>query len=236
MSGASYTLVSNIRLLAPLDKWERLNHTSSRQRKRHSDVILDLPDVGVFANAITRLPVAPFDGERLAIPLLVKNLGRRASLPGMLRMYNQDPRNTGAQNPLDLIHRMTSSLLQRAVMPLQRSGAQVPIPALAPGEERVLTIGATYLSVVSTRLFVVAETNDDDFDADNNVQTLTFYAPETSSPLVGIDYPNIFKAPAVGRMLRLPDRSYYRTLLQQRMWETVGREESLRGLRALFGK
>jgi hypothetical protein len=236
MSGASYSVVSEIRMLAPLDEWERLGAASLRQRKQSSDVNLDRPDIGVFANAITRLPAAPFDGERLVIPLLVKNLGRRTSRPGLLRLYNQDAKSSPALNPAMLVQRLATSLIQRAALPLQRAGGDVPIPALAPGEERLLKIEARYLAAASTRLFVVAETNDDDFDPDNNVQTLTFYAPETSSPLLGTDFPNIFKAPAVGRMLQLPDRSYYRTLCQQRLWEYLGRESSLRNLRAFFGK
>jgi hypothetical protein len=235
MSGASYSVVSEIRMLAPLDEWERLGASSLRQRRQSSDVNLDRPDIGVFANAITRLPAAPFDGERLVIPLLVKNLGRRTSRPALLRLYNEDPKTSPPLNPVILVQRLATSLIQRAALPLQRAGGDVLIPALAPGEERLLRIEATYLSAASTRLFVVAETNDD-FDPDNNVQTLTFYAPETSSPLLGTDFPNIFKAPGVGRMLQLPDRSYYRTLCQQRLWEYLGRENSLRNLRAFFGK
>lgn len=238
MSGASYSVVSDIRMLAPLDEWERLGLGSGslQQRKHNSEINLDRPDIGVFANTIERLPVAPLDGERLAIPLLVKNLGQRTSRPGLLRLYNQDPKSSVTQNPVMLVQRLATSLIQRAALPLQRAGRDVPIPALAPGEEKLLKIEAIYLASVSTRLFVVAETNDDDFDPDNNVQTLTFYAPETASPLLGTDYPNIFKAPALGRMLKLPDRSYYRTLCQQRLWEYLGREDSLRNLRAFFGK
>lgn len=237
MSGASYSVVSAIRLLAPADAWGSLVAADPglRSQLRYKDVNLGRPDLGVFANPIERLPAAPFDGEVLRIPLLVKNLGLEASAAARLRLYNQDARAAATRNPIALLQQMSDGALRRPFADLQRIGGDVAVAELRPGQQTLLTVEARYLSAISTRLFVALETSDNDFDPDNNVQTLTFAAPDSRSPLLGTDYPDVFAAPVLGRMLKLPNRPDYRALWQQRLFELGGRNNAVRNLRALFG-
>ncbi|MGI8785902.1 MAG: hypothetical protein ACR2L2_19890 [Acidobacteriota bacterium] len=226
MNGASYSVVSSVRLLAPADSWGRraAGRAGSRSLK---ELNIDRPDIGVFANSIGALTAAPIDGETLQIRLLVKNLGRQLAPAGLLRLYNQDPRPLSAGNPLELLRRMQMNLGNR-LLELQRVGSDISYPALAPGQQTEVTVRARYVSAVSTRFFIVAEAGENDFDPDNNIQTMTFGTPETLSPLLGTDLPNLFGAPSLGRILRLPDRQDYRAQWERRLRELAGNGLNLR--------
>ena len=208
---AHYVLATDFRLTAPATDVDRLVVAASqaeadRLYAETESINHGQPDDVVVTDPSRPVPEQPADGERLVLPVQVLNLGEQASAGGRLRVLNYDPLEQAEPQPIDLV-RGLDGVLTSYVSDLARLRdlvEPVPIPSLGPFAQAAVPVEITFATRRTGRLYLVAETDEPDYDVSNNVMTVTFVAPEAESPLVGIDYPDLSTAPFLYSMVELP--------------------------------
>ena len=237
MNGAHYLLANRFQIVAPVTDADRYVVATSQEEADRlyaslSSINHDRPDLAIVAKPNTGIPARPADGEDISFAVTAINLGEAPTPSARLRVLNYDPRERAASDDAGLSSldaALGQFVLDRAR--LREVAPAVPIPALARHERVEVPVQFTFRTGETTRLYLVVETDGDDFEASNDVLPVTFISPEGESPLRGTDYPDLRMAPTVSAMVAIPAVPEVRTFTATAFANLLDRVPHLREIK-----